>query len=181
MPRMLCTDCLHVGTPDTLLPGSDRIELVAWACFALPGLLYCWWRHLGRRKICPICGSGDLMRESRASAARQAPQAPPPGGPRVLTSPGCALPWPAALRSPRGRLRTGSVAALASAFALAAWLLASLDPTPAAAMRQAAAFGSLLSASWIGWQVRQIARVRSRWLACEAWDEDGRRLHIEPF
>ena len=46
--RMLCTECLHLGEPDTVLEGSDRVELLAWCCFALPGLVYCWWRHLCR-------------------------------------------------------------------------------------------------------------------------------------
>ncbi|MGH0032353.1 MAG: hypothetical protein ACQGVC_21380 [Myxococcota bacterium] len=176
--RMLCTDCLHVGTPDTLLEGSDRVELLAWACLAVPGLVYCWWRHLRRQKICPQCGSGALMRESRASAARNAPQAVASTGARVL-SPAAPFAWPTSLGSPRGRLRQGALAALASAFAGAAWLLGLLDVTPEAQALQAASGGFLLCAAWVGWQLQQILRTRGRWLGVEAWDESGRRLHIE--
>ena len=41
--RMVCADCFEVAVPDTVLEGSDLLELLAWACFGIPGLLYCWW------------------------------------------------------------------------------------------------------------------------------------------
>ena len=55
--RMLCTECRHMGEPDTVLEGSDRVELAGWCLLAVPGLLYCGWRHLNRFKVCPRCGS----------------------------------------------------------------------------------------------------------------------------
>ena len=67
--RMLCTDCFETSHPQTLLAGSDRIEMVAWLCFALPGWLYCWWRHMLRIKVCGVCGGSSLVREARVAAA----------------------------------------------------------------------------------------------------------------
>jgi hypothetical protein len=176
--RMLCTDCLHLGEPDTLLDGSDRVEMLAWACLALPGLIYCWWRHLGRRKLCSLCGGDSLMRESRAAASRRMPSRDPFGSSRILAS-GRALPWPDALGSPRGRLRSGGLAACASAFALVAWLIGTLDPSSQHA-REAAGLAWLVCASWLAWQTHHMTRARTRWLGCEACDESGRRLPIEP-
>jgi hypothetical protein len=39
---MMCTDCFRTAEAHTLLEGSDLAEMLAWCCFALPGLLYCW-------------------------------------------------------------------------------------------------------------------------------------------
>ena len=69
-PRMLCTDCFVTAEPDTVLEGSDLLELLGWCCLAAPGLLYCWWRHALRIKVCAFCGSRELVREARAAAAR---------------------------------------------------------------------------------------------------------------
>ncbi len=177
--RMLCTECLHVGEPDTLLDGSDRVELAAWCCFALPGLLYCGWRHLQRSKVCPECGSGALMRESRAAAARRAPQASPADGARVYSLSGLSFAWPQPLGSTRLRLRHGSVGALLLAFGASAWLLGVLDVAPEAEALQAASVGGLLSATWLARQIQRITRPRNGLEACEAWDEHGRALRIE--
>ena len=74
--RMLCTDCFETSHPQTLLAGSDRIEMVAWLCFALPGWLYCWWRHRLRIKVCGVCGGSSLVREARVAAANDPHAAP---------------------------------------------------------------------------------------------------------
>jgi len=58
-PRMMCTDCFRTAEADTVLEGSDLAEIVAWCFFAVPGLLYCWWRHALRIKVCPFCGSDE--------------------------------------------------------------------------------------------------------------------------
>ena len=76
MQRMMCVDCGHVGVPDTLLPGSDFLELVLWSCLALPGLLYCGARHWLRMKACAQCGGASLLRESRAAALRPSASRP---------------------------------------------------------------------------------------------------------
>lgn len=177
--RMLCTECLHVGEPDTVLEGSDRVELLAWCCFALPGLLYCWWRHLRRSKICPECGGDALMRECRAAAARRAPQARAAGGSRFWSSESLGFVWPRPLGSPRERLRNGAVGSLLLAFGCGAWLLGALDLAPETRSVQAASAGGLLCASWLAWQIHQIARLRGTSDDCEAWDEQGRALRIE--
>jgi hypothetical protein len=177
--RMLCTECLHVGEPDTVLEGSDRIEFLAWCCFALPGLVYCWWRHLCRFKVCPECGSDALMRESRAAAARRAPQARPVGGSRIRSLEGLGFVWPRPLGSPRERLRSGSITSLLLLLGCSAWLLGALDLTSEAHALQGASAGGLLCISWLLRQIHQIARLRGAVTGCEAWDQQGRALRIE--
>ncbi len=68
--RMLCTACGRTDSPDTLVAGSDLLELVLWGLLLVPGLLYCGWRHLHRRRVCSHCGGAALLRESRASRHR---------------------------------------------------------------------------------------------------------------
>ncbi len=177
--RMVCADCFHVAVPDTVLEGSDLVELLAWACFGIPGLLYCWWRHLARIKVCPNCGSAELIREARAAALDRAPTAPPSSGPRIRSLSG-SLCWPRALRTPRARLRNGGVSLFLS-LGLAAWLLAMLDLPASESVMVIAYASSLLGLAWLGHQIVQSSRMRSSLLRCRAWDEDGRPLHIEPI
>lgn len=177
--RMLCTECLHVAEPDTVLHGSDRAELIGWCCFAVPGLVYCWWRHLCRYKVCPQCGSDALMRECRAAAARRLPQAPPAGGPCVRSLSGVGFAWPRSLGSTRVRLRHGVIGALLTVSGSLAWLLGALDVAPPSQAQAAAIAGWLLFATWLVRQLQQIARLRSGAMACRAWDEHGRPLPIE--
>jgi hypothetical protein len=168
--RMLCTDCLHVAVPDTLLEGFDVLELLGWLCLAVPGLVYCWWRHLNRHKVCPLCGGMDLVREARAAAARRLPDAEPSDGPRIHTL-SQAVDWPRALRTPRARLRSGSVAAVLLGLALAAHATQAAPPI---------ALGSvLLCVGWIALQLVQVSRMRATLPGCYAWDECGRPLRIE--
>jgi hypothetical protein len=177
-PRMMCTECFRTAEADTLLEGSDLLEMLAWCCLALPGLLYCWWRHALRVKVCPFCGSRELVREARAAAQRVPPQAPPSCGPRVgnLSGP---VRWPRALATPRERLRHGGVAAsLVGAFlgnaALAAQDLALRDGAATAASAIAAVW-----AAWVAYQVVRVSRMRSSLPGCKAWDRSGRPLRIE--
>jgi hypothetical protein len=176
---MVCADCFHVAVPDTILEGSDRVELLAWACFGIPGLLYCWWRHLARIKACPNCGSRELIREARAAALKQAPTAPPSSGPRIWSVSG-SLCWPRSLRTPRARIRRGGISLLLS-LGLAAWLLAMLDPVAVETPLVMAYASSLIGLAWLGHQIVQFSRTRSPLLRCRAWDEDGRPLPIEPI
>jgi hypothetical protein len=175
--RMLCTDCFHVAVPDTVLEGSDWAEAIAWCCFGVPGLLYCGWRHASRRKACPHCGSGELVREARAAAARHLPEAPSVHGPRILSL--APIRWPRALRTPRARLRVGGVVALLFCMPLLIRLLAAVDlaaPETAALMIQAS-LGLLVP--WLGLQAFQAVRLGPDLAACRAWDERGRPLRIE--
>ena len=177
--RMVCADCFHVAVPDTVLEGSDLVELLAWACFGIPGLLYCWWRHLARIKVCPNCGNRELIREARATALSQAPTAPPSSGPRIRSLSG-SLCWPRSLRTPRARLRSGGLSLLVS-LGLAAWLPALLGLGAAETLLLLAYASSLLGIAWLGHQIVQASRMRAPLLRCRAWDEDGRPLHIEPI
>ncbi len=67
---MTCTDCGESGVPDTLIEGSDRLELLGWLCGLVPGALYCWYRHATRLKICSRCGGTNIIREARAGRPR---------------------------------------------------------------------------------------------------------------
>ena len=71
--RMLCTACWQTARPDIRLSGSDRLELVGWFSFFLPGLLYCAWRYVNRTRVCAACGSAALVREARAVQRREPP------------------------------------------------------------------------------------------------------------
>jgi len=176
--RMLCMQCLHLEEPDTLLDGSDRIELIAWCCFVIPGLLYCWMRHLRRTKVCAACGSSNLMRESRAATARRQGRGPT-REPQLLSHEGDGFAWPATLESPRERLRIGGVGSALCGFALITWGIALLDPLPAVPAFEAATGSWLLVTAWLARQLQLIARGRGDSGGCEAWDARGRSLHIE--
>ncbi|MDH5566281.1 MAG: hypothetical protein OEY15_06410 [Myxococcales bacterium] len=175
--RMLCTRCFHTAVPETLLAGSDRLELLAWLCLALPGLLYCALRHLLRRKLCPHCGSADLVREAHATAVRVGFMRSEITTTRIRSA-RRAVAWPAGLTSPRERLRRGS-AGLASAAALA---IAGL--VWASALEPALLSGVLTWASGLGimWWKRpgeRLAPFERRSTRCAAWDAQGRPLPIE--
>jgi hypothetical protein len=173
---MMCTDCFRTAEAHTLLEGSDLAEMLAWCCFALPGLLYCWWRHALRIKVCAFCGSRELVREARAAAARAPRRAPPSGGPRVGNLAG-PVRWPRALATPRERLRHGGViASLVGAF------LASAAPLGLAASDGAvpAAYAiAVACAAWIAFQVVRMSQMRATSPGCKAWDGTGRPLPIE--
>ena len=130
---MLCTRCGETAAPDTRVAGSDRLELALWLFLLLPGLLYCVWRHAHRTRVCPACGSADLIRESRASRRRSAqPQAPaaapPPRGRLVYAAPRIAWLAPPGLRL--RRLTRGGALAGAGVVAFALVSMNTLDVKP---------------------------------------------------
>jgi hypothetical protein len=177
-PRMMCTDCFRTAEADTVLEGSDLVEMLAWCCFALPGLFYCWWRHALRIKVCAFCGSGELIREARAAARRAPRQVPPAGGPRLRNLSG-PVRWPRALAAPRDRLRHGGVAATLVGSFLASSALAVLD----LAAREGAVVAVYAIAAacsvWIVYQVVRVSQMRATLPGCKAWDQSGRPLRIE--
>lgn len=175
-PRMLCTDCFSVAHADTLLPGSDAVEMLAWLCFGLPGWLYCWWRHVLRIKVCAHCGSTALVREARAAAALRPPQLA--GRTRVENLEG-PVRWPAALRTPRERLRRGAAVVALWAATLSTWALASAGVLPAVAVTTALPALALTATAWVGRQAVHVARVQASLASCRAWDQRGRPLHVE--
>jgi len=176
--RMLCTACFRTAEPDTLLEGSDLGELLGWCAFAVPGWLYCAWRHAARRKLCAFCGSGELIREARATRRRRSPQAPPSHGPRILSGSG-KVRWPRALETPRERLRHGG-AGVASVTALfLSWTLRTLSLVDGRIATATTLTAILLCASWMLHQIARVSRLRRTLPGCQAWDARGRPIHIE--
>ncbi|MBT40040.1 MAG: hypothetical protein CL938_16015 [Deltaproteobacteria bacterium] len=159
---MHCADCRATGLADTVVEGSDWIEMASWLLGGFPGWLYCAWRHQLRIKVCSACGSGALLRESRAQARLHPPQAPPSSGFSVANRSGPSH-WPRGLREPRQRLRRGGVW-------LAAWVLVAVGLPTA---------GGLLAAALLGHETTRELRQRFGAGRCRAWDMQGRRLHIE--
>jgi hypothetical protein len=174
---MLCTDCLRVSIPGTLLSGSDVAEAIAWCFFALPGWVYCWWRHLNRIKVCPECGSRELMRESRAAAARN--QEDGPWGQTLIWNVSGKRFWPEPLSSPRTRLRSGVLGTLPPSAALLFGILGVCGVlTPERAL---AVMGGCiaLTAGWLISQGVRVTSLRAAFERCRAWDSHGRPLRIE--
>jgi hypothetical protein len=176
--RMLCTDCFRVAVPDTVLEGSDLVELLAWAGLGVPGFLYCWWRHLARIKVCPHCSSPELVREARVTALRRPSDALPAGDTRIRSLSG-SVRWPLALRTPRARLRAGGVAVLLLSLALIAWLLAALEIAVPGAAQEIMRGSSLLGLACLAHQIVRVSRMRAALPGYQAWDEQGRPLRIE--
>jgi hypothetical protein len=177
-PRMMCTDCFRTAHADTVLEGSDLVEMFGWCCFVVPGLLYCWWRHALRVKVCAFCGGRELVREARAAAERAPRQAPPSGGPRVRNMSG-PVRWPRALATPRERLRHGGVAASLVGALLGSAALAVLDLAARSGAVAAVHAIAVLGGAWITYQVVRVSQMRAAVLGCKAWDQSGRPLRIE--
>jgi len=175
-PRMFCTRCSRTAVADTLLPGSDRIEMLAWCAFAIPGFVYCWFRYWLRIKVCSHCGSDALVREARAAAARAGVFAVESC--RITDASGRLL-WPSALVSPRERLRRGAMAgalALAAGACLTALELHWVPPSLAIACAHACAASAF---AWLALQGLHVTRLAGERTRCRAWDATGRPLPIE--
>lgn len=61
MAKMVCKDCGAVGETATEVRGSRFIELLAWLCFLIPGLIYSIWRRSNQRELCATCGSDKVL------------------------------------------------------------------------------------------------------------------------
>lgn len=175
-PRMLCTDCGTTARPDTKLEGSDWVEILGWLAGAVPGWLYCAWRHALRIKICPWCGGRELVREARASAQASPARAEPASGPCIGNLHG-PVRWPQAWRSPRQRLRVGGGFLLLVSASLLVYgaSLGGLLGLPTCAATGVALAGA--AAGGVLREARRVARVRSG--LCRAWDASGRPLRID--
>ena len=165
---MLCTSCGEVAVADTWIPGSDALELAAWCCLGVPGLVYCAWRHLQRTKLCPGCGGGHLVREARASR-----RAPEDGRAIARVYSRGAASWPPPLRTPRQRMRPGAALAGLGLLAVAA---SGLAPAPEAGGEALGHSAALLGMSWTFVQIALFHRPPAPW---QAWDEAGRALRVE--
>lgn len=59
---VICKGCGESGGNVKMrTPGSTLIELVLWICLVVPGLVYSIWRHSKRHRVCPRCGSADVI------------------------------------------------------------------------------------------------------------------------
>jgi hypothetical protein len=150
--------------------------MLGWLCFGLPGWLYCCWRHALRIKVCASCGGGALVREARAAAAQRPPQLP--GRTRIGNLAG-PVRWPAALRTPRERLRHGCIAVALWAAVVSTWALGSAGILPAVALAAARPAVALAGAAWLALETVRAIRVHASVSACRAWDHRGRPLHVE--
>jgi hypothetical protein len=177
---MLCTQCQNVAVPETVLSGSDFAELVGWSCLVLPGWLYCYWRHWNRSKACPDCGSHALMRQSRASAARMSGLPPLPTVTRIRNETG-PVRWPPPFRSPRTRLRDGTLGVLPALLALLSWLCGAMGWGSSNTVATVAGFALMASIAWVIHYGLRLARLEAKLSRCHAWDEQGRPLRIEPL
>jgi hypothetical protein len=60
-PSMVCRRCETVARPKTRTGGSFVLEILLWLMFLLPGLIYTLIRASSTSKVCPACGSADLV------------------------------------------------------------------------------------------------------------------------
>jgi len=174
MTRMLCTACNETAEPDTVITGSGLVEMLGWLCLAVPGWLYCWWRHSVRLKVCAHCGSDSLIREARAAQARR-PRTEPRAVQSVQYERGSDH-WPRALATPRDRLRHGGIGALLVMGLVAFAMLGAIPRPPESAVGAALSFGTL-SAIWLIFEATRIVRLQPS--KCAAWDASGRTLAID--
>ena len=172
---MLCTECFETSHPQTLLVGSDRLEMAGWLCFALPGWLYCAWRHALRIKACGVCGGVELIRESRAAAVRSAPVPGPdvPGPVRNLCGP---VRWRRPFATPRARLAVGAPGALAALLAALVAVAGGSQPLVSGAI---AACSIASAAGCLGYGARLWLGAQRGLAGCRAWTPDGREIRIE--
>jgi len=60
-PSMVCTRCKTVARPKTRTGGSFALEILLWLMFLLPGLIYTLIRSSSTARVCPACGSAELV------------------------------------------------------------------------------------------------------------------------
>jgi hypothetical protein len=66
---MDCQDCGNFGGFRTHVKGSLSIEIVLWVCFVIPGIIYSLWRLITTERVCPICGSSNMIQVDSPRAA----------------------------------------------------------------------------------------------------------------
>lgn len=56
-----CPHCGSTGRPVRITKGSLLVEIIAWLCFLLPGLLYSLWRLSSRYEACRTCRQAGII------------------------------------------------------------------------------------------------------------------------
>lgn len=59
--QAVCEHCHTVAKPTWGARGSCLMEVVLWLMLIVPGIIYSVWRVTTIRKLCPACGSSDLV------------------------------------------------------------------------------------------------------------------------
>lgn len=60
--KYACKNCQFVGFyPKTKVRGNVGLELGLYIFFIIPGILYSLWRAGGAYKVCPQCGSKEIV------------------------------------------------------------------------------------------------------------------------
>jgi len=59
--RIFCLACGSTAETRRVMPGSLLVEVVAWCCFLLPGLIYSLWRHSAAFSGCGKCHSRSIV------------------------------------------------------------------------------------------------------------------------
>ena len=59
---MICKDCGSIDGTKSHTKGSMAIELVAYCCLIVPGLIYSLWRLSTRREVCRSCEGTQLVK-----------------------------------------------------------------------------------------------------------------------
>jgi hypothetical protein len=57
----ICGGCGGSVAPQEVKPGSLVVAVVLLCCFVIPGVFYCMWREAAAKKVCPSCGSLDMV------------------------------------------------------------------------------------------------------------------------
>lgn len=53
--------CRYTGKSKTKVKGSFLLEVFLWLFFLLPGIIYTFWRHTTKQKVCPRCGHAAMI------------------------------------------------------------------------------------------------------------------------
>lgn len=61
MAEKICTNCGYRGKARKVTKGSILIEIVAWICFIIPGVIYSLWRISSRYYACPKCKAPNMI------------------------------------------------------------------------------------------------------------------------
>lgn len=59
--QTVCASCHEKGVPVKHTKGSIWLEILLWVLFFPVGFVYSVWRMTTKRKVCAVCGSGELV------------------------------------------------------------------------------------------------------------------------